>query len=84
MQGLVRAVRVAGLGDVRVRVREGEVLRLRHVVGGACGRSVRTRRSRFSRQHAFRFESLGSDGNIIDGRGVEVWMNWKVGMYEGV
>ena len=30
-QGLVRAGRVVGLGDVRVRSREGEVLRLRHV-----------------------------------------------------
>ena len=47
-QGLVRAVRVAGLGDVKVRSWEGEVLRLRHVVGGRCGRSVRTRHSRFS------------------------------------
>ena len=60
-QGLVRAVRVVGLGDVKVRVREGEVLRLRHVLGGACDESVRTQRMRFSRRHTF--DSLGSQGN---------------------
>ena len=80
-QGLVRAVRVAGLGDVKVRVREGEVLRLRHVLGGACGESVRTQRMRFSRRHTF--DSLGSQGNnnAVGGGG---WMNWIAGMCEGV
>ena len=60
----MRAVRVAGLGDVRVRSREGEVLRLRHVIGGACGRSVRTRQSRFSGEHEL--ESWDVKGSVSD------------------
>ena len=77
-QGLVRAVRVVGLGDVKVRVREGEVLRLRHVLGGACGESVRTQRMRFSRRHTF--GSLGSQGNnnIVGGGEVDESDSWDV------
>ena len=76
-QGLVRAVRVVGLGDVKVRVREGEVLRLRHVLGGACDESVRTQRMRFSRRHTFEC-GLGSQGNndAIGGGGVDGLDSW--------
>ena len=66
-QGLVRAVWVHGLGDVRVRVGAGEVLRLRHVVGGPWGRSVRTRRA-FNGQHTF--DQLGFERggiNVVSG-----------------
>ena len=52
-QGLVRVVRVVGLGEVRVRLQVGEVLRLRHVVSGAWGRSVRMRHSRFNARHGY-------------------------------
>ena len=55
------------------------MLRLRHVLGGACGESVRTQRMRFSRRHTF--DSLGSRGNynnIVDGGGVDDLDSWDV------
>ena len=54
------------------------MLRLRHVLGGACGESVRTQRMRFSRRHTF--GSLGSQGNnnVAGGGEVDESDSWDV------